>query len=130
MNCIDPAIFERTRVLLVEDDFLQAADLARLMSALECKIIGPVARLEAALELVARKAIDGAIIDMMLAGKSAVPLLMLLESRKVPAIVTTAFGRDAVPRQFRHIPCLSKPINLVRLITSMEAMFQRARQRR
>jgi len=130
MNRVDPAIFERTRVLLVEDDFRQAADLVRLMSALDCKIIGPVARLEAALELVARKAIDGAIIDMMLAGKSAVPLLMLLESRKVPAIVTTAFGRAAVPRQLRHIPCLPKPINLVRLITSMEAMFQRPRRGR
>jgi DNA-binding response OmpR family regulator len=126
---VDPAVFENTRVLLVEDDFRQAADLARLMSALDCKIIGPVGQLEAALALAARKAIDGAIIDMMLAGKSATPLLMLLESRKVPAIVTTAFGRSAVPSQLRHLPCLPKPINLVRLIASMEAMFQPAGSR-
>jgi DNA-binding response OmpR family regulator len=128
MNCADPAIFEKARVLLVEDDFRQARDLAQLISALECKVIGPVARLEAALQLVARRAIDGAIIDLMLAGKSAVPLLTLLESLNVPAIVTTAFGRAEFPRQLRHIPCLSKPINRVRLITSMEAMF-RPRQR-
>jgi len=128
MNCADPAIFEGTRVLLAEDDYRQAADLAELMSALGCKVIGPAGRLEATLNLVARKRIDAAIVDLMLAGKSALPLLTLLAGKKIPAIVTTAFGRAAVPKELRYIPYHSKPINRVRLIASMEAMFPRPRQ--
>jgi DNA-binding NarL/FixJ family response regulator len=119
------ALFDGLRVLLVEDEFLIAADLAEFLGELGCEVVGPVAKVDSAMRLAAREPLDGAIVDMNLAGRSAVPVLSMLDSRDVPAIVTTGYGTSSVPERLQHIPCLSKPVRRLRLIAAMQAAFAR-----
>jgi DNA-binding NtrC family response regulator len=123
----DGALFDGLKVLLVEDEFMIAADMAELLVDLGCEVVGPVAKFDAAMKIARRADLDGAIVDMNLAGKSAVPVLSMLDSRSVPAIVTTGYGRASVPERLRHIPCLSKPVRRIRLIATMEAAFAHRR---
>src|SRR4051812_23533239 len=52
------------RVLVVEDDMLQALLLKTQLGALGCETIGPIARLKDALEVAQREPLDGALLDM------------------------------------------------------------------
>ena len=49
------------RILVVEDEALLALEIAERLQRLGCEIVGPVGRLERALELARSTALDGAL---------------------------------------------------------------------
>jgi DNA-binding response OmpR family regulator len=67
-------------VLIVEDDFVIAEDLRQTVYGLGWKVIGPVATVVAALELVRTEHPTMAILDMQVADGSIAPVANLLRA--------------------------------------------------
>lgn len=56
-------MFQARQILIVKDEFLIARELAETVVALDGTIIGPVASIHGALEILDREAIAGAILS-------------------------------------------------------------------
>ena len=59
------------RILVVEDEVLIAVEIEERLQRLGCEIVGPVGRLESALELARSTALDGAVLDVNVKGGDA-----------------------------------------------------------
>jgi hypothetical protein len=83
------------RVLLAEDEFLIAEDLASALSAAGATVIGPAYSVAGALRLIEScGALDGAVLDVNLKGEAAFPIADALLGRGVPFVITTGYDRQ------------------------------------
>jgi DNA-binding response OmpR family regulator len=115
------------RILVVEDSFLMAESLCELLVAHGCEIVGPVARLSPALELAAGQAIDGAFLDVNLAGERCFPIAVLLRHRGVPFVFLTGYAeRSVIPASFDDVPMASKPFDPQEIVALMRRHFAHA----
>ena len=96
-------------VLVVEDEYLIARNVARLVRSLGAKVLGPVGRLAEAQDLCRNGTFDGAILDVQLADGGVYPLADELMARGVPIILATGFESAVLPPRFRDLPRLDKP---------------------
>jgi CheY-like chemotaxis protein len=98
------------KILVVEDAYLVAMDLCEEMEGLGCTVVGPVGRLELALDLAQREQIDGAVLDVNLAGELSFPVAEALSARHIPYVLVTSYDDDAAfPSEYRNILRFSKP---------------------
>jgi DNA-binding response OmpR family regulator len=98
------------RVLLVEDEALIALYIEETLTDAGYDVVGPADRLEAALDLAANEALDGAVLDVNLDGVAVWPLATLLRERGIPFIFLTGFGGGlSPPADCRDAPCVGKP---------------------
>ena len=101
---------------MVEDLFLVAEVIADLLEDCGCQVIGPVSRVESALKLVETAKLDGALLDVNLAGELCFPVAAALRHRGVPFIFLTGYGdAAAIPIEFRSVLRLSKPFDTAEL---------------
>jgi DNA-binding NtrC family response regulator len=83
------------RILVVEDEYLIAADLEAQLRDLGCEVIGPVAGISAALEIVRRQSIHAATVDMKLRhGETAEPLMEGLRQQRIPYALITGSAHE------------------------------------
>ncbi len=112
------------RILVVEDMFLVAEDLADQLAGWGCEVIGPLSRVEAALKCIEEKGLDGALLDVNLDGETSFPIAAALAARQVPFIFLTGYDREtAFPAEFRPAPKLAKPVIPNALVQMMECHF-------
>jgi CheY-like chemotaxis protein len=78
-------------------------------------VVGPVARLERALELARTAALDGALLDVTIKGGLVYPVAAELRARQVPMVFSTGYTQDALPAAFQDLPCLRKPFSASQL---------------
>lgn len=108
--------FEGRRILLVEDEYLLASDLAQELAGQGAQVLGPVPSVEKALALLAANdRPDGAIIDVNLGGELAFPVADALLSRGVPLVFTTGYDPGILPDRFEHVPRCEKPVRIDRV---------------
>jgi DNA-binding response OmpR family regulator len=62
-------------------------------------------------ELVACEKLDAAILDINLHGETASDFIERLAATKVPCLIVSGYGEDAVPESINSVPRLEKPIN-------------------
>lgn len=105
------ASLEGLTILLVEDDFLAALDLTRLVEERAGKVAGPVGRLEQAQQLARSERLDGAILDVQLNGADSLPLADDLIARDIPVILVTGYDVATLPERFAETPRLPKPFS-------------------
>lgn len=115
----------RARVLIVEDDWLQAADLARHFSDLGLEVVGPATSITTGLRL-AREA-DMAILDVNVSGQPVYPIADLLNERGVPMVFYTAYSAVEIPQRFRFASRLEKPATTQQLDEAFKAIDREAR---
>ncbi|WP_294395022.1 response regulator [uncultured Sphingomonas sp.] len=110
----------RRRILVVEDEYMLADELALELEDEGAMVLGPVPSVERALALLDGEALpDGAILDVNLGGKPAFPLADLLIDRGVPMIFTTGYDPSVLPERFAHVPKCEKPINISRIAAAL-----------
>jgi CheY-like chemotaxis protein len=114
------------RLLVVEDDYLLADDLARFLEELGAYVVGPVGSIDDALALIASENdLDGALLDINLHGQHVFPVADALAAREVPFIFTTGYDRVAIPEAYADVPLCSKPTDALRLAQSLAAELTR-----
>jgi DNA-binding response OmpR family regulator len=77
------------RVLLLEDDFFTALELAEEIEAAGGRVIGPYADVAVALRALESEPVDGAILDVHLADRDVTPVATLLVERGVPVVINS-----------------------------------------
>lgn len=106
-------------VLIVEDEFLLADDLARALRAAGGEPVGPVSTIAQAEELVREHALDAAIIDVNLRGQMASEFISRLASTAMPCLIVSGYAGDALPECLDKIPRLEKPVSPASVIREL-----------
>jgi len=102
------------RILLVEDDFYIAEDMAYQLEAGGVTVVGPVASVDAAIALIEQAVpIDGAVVDVNLQGVMSWPIADALLRRGVPFVFTTGYDRTSIPARYAEIACCEKPCSFL-----------------
>ena len=97
------------RVLVVEDEAAISLLLEDMLIDFGFEVIGPAARLAAALDTLAREKIDLAILDVNVAGEPIYPVAEALAERSIPFVFSTGYGSAGIRDAYRNRPVLQKP---------------------
>lgn len=113
------------RILLVEDEFFLADELARILIAAGVEVIGPVPSVESALKLLGSVALpDTAILDVDLGGEHVYPVADALLAHGVPFLFTTGYDQASIPDWYATARVLRKPMNSDVLIRELGSLFE------
>ena len=113
--------------LLVVEDMALVADMVReeLVQA-GAEVVGPVSRLAAAEQAAQSEQLDGALLDVNLAGVWSFPVADILRRRNIPFLLLTGYNvGTAWPVDMQTAPRLSKPFVPDELIRAVAAAFKR-----
>jgi CheY-like chemotaxis protein len=100
------------RVLVVEDEYFVADDIARALRQLGAEVIGPFASRDEALgSLFAEPHIDFAVLDINLRGEPIYPLADALREHGVPFVFATGYAESSLPVAYRDVPRWEKPFD-------------------
>lgn len=97
------------RILIVEDEYYLAADLAATLRDEGIEVAGPVGTLADAERLIDQGGIDRAVLDVNLRGEMSFPIAERLEEAGVPFVIATGYSGESLPERFRDKPRLEKP---------------------
>lgn len=106
-----------SRVLIVEDEYLLAADLARYFRSIGATVVGPAASLEAAKRQMCMA--DAAVLDVDLNGEKVFAVADELARRGVPFVFFTGHDDIVIPARFRHAGQLSKPVRWEEVLSAL-----------
>ena len=106
----------QARVLLVEDDGMEAMLMEQILSELRYEVLGPVATGEAALEVARRERPDLVLMDVRLQGAmSGIDAAEILHREQdCPLVFVTAYGDPELGSRMRRIAgfaVLGKPVS-------------------
>lgn len=96
------------RLLIVEDEYLVAMELADALEDLGADIAGVTGRLSEALEA-ADAVIDGALVDVQLGGDTSTALVEKLKAAGIPLILMTGYDSSVLPESMHQCPRIPKP---------------------
>ena len=114
------------RVLIVEDEYFLADDLARALRDAGGEPIGPVGTIDQAEDLVDRERLDAAILDLNLRGTMASEFIERLAATGLPCLIVSGYGDDALPASVSGVARVEKPISPASVVETLAAELARA----
>ncbi|HEU4961195.1 MAG TPA: response regulator [Sphingomonas sp.] len=112
--------FAGSTILIVEDEYLIADDLARDFAGQGATVIGPFATLDDALERLDEHRPDMAVLDINLRGDAVFPLADALSARNIPFVFATGYDAGSIPDRFVRVPRCEKPVRSRALLGALE----------
>jgi CheY-like chemotaxis protein len=98
-------------ILVVEDEYLIAADLVRSLEELGVAVVGPAASVADALALVAGEPkLDAAVLDVNLGAEKVFPVVDALRERGVFFVFATGYDHWLIPGEYADAPRFEKPV--------------------
>jgi CheY-like chemotaxis protein len=111
-------------VLVVEDEALTALTLKTLLEDAGYRVLGPVGRIDEALDLLRTLRPDAAVLDVNLFGLTVDPVAATLKDMGVPFLFCTGYqAAGATGVQFPTVPVLSKPVHANRLLSAVGVLM-------
>lgn len=99
------------RILIVEDQYFLADDMRADFEQAGAEVIGPVGRISDALELLESvELLDGAVLDINLAGEMVYAVADVLRARRVPFVFATGYDAEIIPATYAGVTSCRKPI--------------------
>ncbi|WP_055048861.1 response regulator [Devosia sp. A16] len=115
-------------VLVVEDEYFLADDVAAALAAAGAEVLGPVPTPAAALDVLKQHPrIDFALLDINLRGTMAYGVADELRRRGIPFVFATGYDAQAIIEEYRYVPQLAKPVMIE---TILEAVAEAAEHSR
>jgi CheY-like chemotaxis protein len=108
------------KVLVVEDEPLEALDYCDSLSEVGAEVLGPFNSVTDALQMLENQRVDVALVDFALADSNSQELQVALEDRHIPFVVLTGYPRILVRRN-QHQRVLSKPVSADLLRMTLKA---------
>jgi DNA-binding response OmpR family regulator len=109
------------RILLVEDEYMLASDLAEFLERHGTSVVGPVGSVSEALALVDATPIDAAVLDVNLRDERVYPVADVLIGRGVPIVFATGYDELLLQRPYLGLPRCQKPIDKPALLKTLQA---------
>ncbi len=97
------------KILIAEDEYLLAGDLAAYFESMGAIVLGPIPSLKLAEPHVFSA--DAAVLDIDLNGELVFPLADQLLQRNIPFVFFSGHDGIAIPERFRHANSLKKPVS-------------------
>ncbi len=108
------------RILIVEDEYFVADDLANDLRRMGAEVIGPVGNVAEALALVGSTPdLDGAVLDINLHGQMSYPVAALLLTAGTPFLFATGYDAWTVDDAYRHVARYEKPVRPLDVVTAL-----------
>jgi DNA-binding response OmpR family regulator len=115
------------KILIVEDNLLVAETIAAALVDHGYEVVGPAQSLNAGLELAQDADLDGALLDINLAGRLCFPIAHVLADRHVPFLFLTGYhDASVIPSDLRSTWRLTKPFHVSDLGNAAAKTFGRA----
>jgi CheY-like chemotaxis protein len=99
------------RILVVDDEPLISMLMEDWLTELGCEVVGPARSVQQGLDIAGSAELDGAILDVNLAGKNSYLVAETLKRRGVPFAFATGDGVIDAESGFRDPILLSKPFD-------------------
>ena len=115
--------FAGCKILIVEDDFLQGADLAQMLKDEGATVIGPAVDLASAFEALNAQP-QLAVLDLRLGQELSLPIADELSRRGVPFIFSAALP-EQIPFCYGDVPVCEKPATHAEMRTLLAVAMQR-----
>lgn len=104
---------EGKRILIVEDEYHLAQDMAADFAAAGAVVVGPIPNLRKALGLIQMgETIDAAVLDINLGGDLVYPVADALLVLEVPFVFATGYDRSQIPDRFQTVVLITKPVEV------------------
>ena len=97
-----------TRILVVEDEFLIALDIAGVLEQAGLAVIGPAANVGDALQAIEQEDVHGAC-SMPSRRRAGRPHRRCAHARGIPFAFVSGYGREQLPPAYRGAPLVRKP---------------------
>lgn len=108
------------RLLVVEDDYWIASDLASWLESEGAEVIGPAASVADALALLGPASLpDAAVLDINLGKERVFPVADALHAADIPFVFLSGYDVREVPDAYRHAPQCSKPVDRQELLGAL-----------
>lgn len=112
------------RVLVVEDNPVIAFDIDDALRESGAEVVGPAHDIESGLALIRKDALDGAVLDIDIAGRPVWPIARELKSDGVPFVFVSGDCDKGLPEDFAGAVCLHKPAPTDAILTTVAAVMR------
>jgi CheY-like chemotaxis protein len=108
---------EGKRLLIVEDEYLIASEVAASLEDAGAEVTGIAATVAEALELVRRIGadLDGAVLDVNLRDMRVYTVADALLALGVPFVLATGYDTEMIPAIYQRTPRCAKPVSIDQL---------------
>jgi two-component system, chemotaxis family, sensor kinase Cph1 len=114
------------RILVVEDQSLIAMEMQDCLEKNGATVVGPVGRVERALNVAENANLEAALLDVNLHGERCWPVADALIRRAIPFAFATGFEtRLVMPERFAGCLVLSKPFREQDILAVLKQMLER-----
>ena len=110
-------------ILVVEDEFFQAKDLAQALANAGARLVGPFPSLNATTDALKEgPSVDAAVLDINLRGRVVYGVADLMAERGIPFLFASGYDVDVVPAEHRGRPFLTKPFRIENLLVAVAGL--------
>jgi len=113
------------RILVVEDETILAMMLEDVLLDEGYSVVGPFARVAAALQAAELEALDAALLDVNLAGEMVFPVAEMLARRGIPFLLVTGYDNRILGEAHLDWPVLTKPYRWDDVVARLAVMIGR-----
>lgn len=125
-SAADTGALAHRLVLIVEDEYFLADDMAQVLRKLGAQVVGPAPSTDQALALLADGSVDAAILDINLKGQMVFPVADALREQGVPFVFATGYDAAAVPELYKDVPRWEKPFKPEDLARALPGIVQKS----
>lgn len=112
------------KILVVEDNFMIASSLKRMLQSWGCDVLGPVPSVEEAVQIIEDDDISGGILDINIRGGTSAPVAARLRNKGLPFIFITGYSSPhLLPDELLEAQRLHKPLTDTVLRSILEEQF-------
>ncbi len=116
----------RRRIMVVEDEYFLADDIAKALEGLGAEIVGPVPTRDQAFALLEAGPVDAAVLDINLKRQTVYPVADVLREHGVPFVFATGLAESSVPPAYRDVPLWEKPFKPEALARALPSLMQKS----
>lgn len=106
-------------VLVIEDEYYIAADIAHALERAGATILGPCRNEIDALAQLAGHHPDAVVLDINLGQGASFKLAEHLNDRRIPFVFVTGYDNGTIPEKFQGFARVTKPLELCRILVAI-----------
>jgi CheY-like chemotaxis protein len=122
-------VLRGVQLLIVEDEYLLARDMADYFESIGVQIVGPAGTVSDALALINSHEIQAAVLDINLRNERVYPVAEMLTQKQIPFVFASGYGSELDPHAYEGIPRCIKPVDFVVLSKDLGIQLEKSTQR-